>query len=862
MDASSSATLYAANDKGIFITTDGASNWRALSNGLAGTWVLALVAHPTKTGTVFASIQTPPALFRSTDFGQSWTQLTTAPPNQVAPISAIVFGSNGTIFAAASHNILISADEGSTWKSGAAINEVNNQGLAISATNAGTLYVINVFGRGLGLSTDGGQSFTTVLSSVGFSPSARIAVDPRNPSTVYVADYNVLYESTDSGQSWTSLSLPYAFVPETIFASPVNSQLFLGTAVGSNAFVMKLSVDGSQVFYATYLGGSGADQTTGIAVDGNGSAYVTGNTTSPDFPTTQGAFQTKPSGQDIFVTKLSPDGSKLVYSTVFGSLKAYSTGVAVDSGGDAVVVGSGSSNFPVTPGAFQTTAAVGTCNNSQWASSPGSAFVARMASSGSTLVYSTLLGKTCSSYTAAVALDLSGNAWIAGQTTSLNFPVTSDALQSTFGGDVDGFVASFSPSGSLRYSTYLGGSGPDFLNAIAFDGSGNIYVTGQTAGLSQPASPGAVQSQVKADCFVGQFPGQTDESGNAAVVKLDPKAHSILRLTYLGAPFCLSPTTIAVDSSGEPWIAGPLNPAGSAPQTANPLRIGPNQGFISKFSADFTQLLFSTYFDAVWGLALDSSGSAYVAANISATYATPPLAYIAKIDPTSEAISLDSIVSPDPSVNPSVDYGVAAGEVIHLVGKNMGPATPTRGIVNSGVLVTNVAGVQVTFDGVAVPLLAVSDQEIDLVAPFELAGKSTTTIQVHYNGAESNAVQVGVNTALLQVLGVYNDDFTPNSAANPAKAGSIMSLYVSGGGQTNPPSQDGQVNAAPYRPPAVAIQLSSYATNQTVISLPITFAGAAPGLAAGIFQINFTAPQSSPYVIIQNSAERFQVWVQ
>ena len=131
----------------------------------------------------------------------------------------------------------------------------------------------------------------------------------------------------------------------------------------------------------------------------------------------------------------------------------------------------------------------------------------------------------------------------------------------------------------------------------------------------------------------------------------------------------------------------------------------------------------------------------------------------------------------------------------------MGPAAVTPGVIQGGFLASRVAGVQVTFDGVAVPLLSVSAQEIDLLAPFELASKTATTIQVLYNGAKSNAVRVAVTGAVLQILGVYNADFSVNSAANPAKAGSMMSLYLAGAGQSNPPSQNGQVNAAPLAGP-------------------------------------------------------------
>jgi uncharacterized protein (TIGR03437 family) len=353
--------------------------------------------------------------------------------------------------------------------------------------------------------------------------------------------------------------------------------------------------------------------------------------------------------------------------------------------------------------------------------------------------------------------------------------------------------------------------------------------------LSQSSSPNAFQPQANASCpefFIG--PSEYYPQFNALVMKLDPTAHSIQGLTYLGAPLCLDGALVAVDSSGEPWIAGPS--IGDLPPTANPLQIGIGYGFITKLSADFTHLLFSTYFDSIAGLALDSSGFAYVAGAGIATNDTQSV-YIAEIDPTPAAISLNSVTSVAPPQPLTAFPGIAAGEVIQIIGSNMGPAASTPGVIQSGVLASNVAGVQVTFDGTAVPLLSVSAQEIDLVAPFELADKSATTMQVQYKGTLSNPVQVLVTSTVLQILGVFNEDFSPNSTSNPAKAGSPMSLYVAGIGQTNPPSRDGQVNATPPEAASMSIQLPA--------DLSITFFGSAPGLAAGIFQVNFVAPPQS-----------------
>ena len=319
VDAGSATTLYAATAQGVFVSTNAGMSWQASTSGLSGGAVGQLTADPNQAGTVLVLIQGPPALFRTTDFGHTWAQLALVPPNlTIAPIMAFAFAPNGTIIAANYQNLFLSSDDGNTWVAGASqgVYSYNNQALAVAPGNPFTLYLIS---SGVQRSTDGGQTFNVVLPSVQ-TDSARLAVDPRNPSTVYVTDSNLLERSTDAGQTWSTLPLPGSVYPQSIVVSPADSRVFLAVSTQSSVFVTKWSADGSQVLYATYLGGSGGDFASAIAVDASGSAYITGSTYSPDFPTTAGAFQTKLIGApDVFVAKLSPDGSKLIYSTLLGT---------------------------------------------------------------------------------------------------------------------------------------------------------------------------------------------------------------------------------------------------------------------------------------------------------------------------------------------------------------------------------------------------------------------------------------------------------------------------------------------------------------------------------------------------------------
>ena len=218
-----------------------------------------------------------------------------------------------------------------------------------------------------------------------------------------------------------------------------------------DAFVVKLNPSGSEVIYVTHFGGSKWEAGNGVTVDAAGNAYVVGSTYSPDFPTTEGAFQTTFGGQqDVFVTKLDSSGS-VVYTTYLGgSGEDLSYGIAIDDLGNVYVAGmTDSPDFP-TANPFQPALGGGR-----------DAFVAKLTPSGTALVYSTYLGGSGNEgrWGARIAVDASGNAYVAGGTESADFP-TVNPLQAALAGKQDTFVAKLNPTGSaLVYSTYLGGSG-------------------------------------------------------------------------------------------------------------------------------------------------------------------------------------------------------------------------------------------------------------------------------------------------------------------------------------------------------------------------------------------------------------------
>ncbi len=255
---------------------------------------------------------------------------------------------------------------------------------------------------------------------------------------------------------------------------------------GGDAFVTKLNAAGTALVYSTFLGGSGFDTATEVAIDSAGNAYVTGQAAA-GFPVTPGAFQTSFNGViDAFVTKLNTTGTALVYSTFLGgSGFEFGTGIAVNPAGNAYVTGVGdSSNFPTTPGAFQTVKGAGQ-----------DAFVTKLSATGNDLAYSTFLGGDEIDVGQSIALDAADNASVVGVTASTDFPTTADAIQSAHGGNNDAFITRLNATGTgLVFSTYLGGSSGDAGLSVFVDLAGSIYLTGTTESANFPTTPGAFQT--------------------------------------------------------------------------------------------------------------------------------------------------------------------------------------------------------------------------------------------------------------------------------------------------------------------------------------------------------------------------------
>jgi hypothetical protein len=378
----------------------------------------------------------------------------------------------------------------------------------------------------------------------------------------------------------------------------------------ADAFVTELNAAGSALVYSTYLGGSFDDEGDGIAVDAGGETYVTGWTASANFPTTAGAFQTTMGGgfDDAFVTKLNATGSELIYSTYLGG-NSHDEGhaVALDTSGDAYVTGlSYSPNFPTTAGALRTSLR-----------GLDDAFVTELDHAGSGVVYSTYLGGTSHDDGRGIAVDASGEVYVVGSSDSTDFPITAGAYQAKPGGGYDAFVSKLNSNASaLIYSTYLGGVNDDFGRGIAVDASGNAYLTGDSYSANFPTTAGAFETTLRASSK-----GYDD----AFVTKLNA-AGSAVYSTYLGGSNGDIGYAIAVDRSGNALVTGATF-SFDFPTTANALQPTPggaDDAFFSKLNSAGSALVYSTYLagkglDEGHGIALDSAGNAYITGWTSST---------------------------------------------------------------------------------------------------------------------------------------------------------------------------------------------------------------------------------------------------
>jgi hypothetical protein len=313
-----------------------------------------------------------------------------------------------------------------------------------------------------------------------------------------------------------------------------------GSVLGyQNAFVAKFDPTGTAVLYSTYIGGSGSDSLSALAVDGSGEVVGTGSTSSIDFPLTNPVQSQGDKDGLVFALKLNAAGSALVYSTYLGASRSYGSAVAVDGAGNSYITGSASTGFPASTGAAQTTFGGGTTD----------AFAAKLGADGK-LIYATLLGGSGADQGTAIVADAQGNAYVAGGTQSNSFPSSLPGAKAGSGGGMDAFVAKLPADGSaISWLAILGGSGDDYPAALVRNASGTLYVAGRTTSADLPTTAGVIQAS-----------SNGPKQGFVASLAADGMSFGFV--TYLGGGKEDSVAGMALASSGQLALVGSTSSTG------------------------------------------------------------------------------------------------------------------------------------------------------------------------------------------------------------------------------------------------------------------------------------------------------------
>lgn len=673
-----------------------------------------------------------------------------------------------------------------------------------------------------------------------------------------------------------------------------------------DVMIAKYSPSGTLLFL-TYLGGQKDDCGWGIAVDASGSVYVTGYTNSTDFPVTQGVIQTKFGGftgssyiftlGDAFVSKLSGDGTKLIYSTYLGGLGDDGAfAIAVDASGDAYITGTTNSNaFPTSPTAFQKSLH-GSGGQEYYPAFGfplvgGDAFVSKLNPTATALLYSTFVGGTGDDVATTIALDGLGNAYIGGYTLSYDYPTTTGALKSSFSGaegqneffiEGDGFITKLNPSGSaLVYSTYVGGSGDDCIAGLTVDGSGDVFATGNTTSPDFQTTSGSFQPKYAGPTVLPFFVDQL--FGDAFLLKLNPAGNQLVFSTYFGGSGDDYGMGLALDSLGNVILTG-FTDSPDFPVTSNALHAqlaGPQpsmddvilgDAFVAQFSPTGSRI-YATYVggtldDAGLSAAVSSSGAAYVGGS---TYSPDfPVVNAAQATFTGKTglftgnafvLGISGFGPQNPGV-PSIDSVLnASGETpsiapntwIEIKGGNLSAATPRiwqSSDFVGGQLPTQLNNLSATINGEHAFVYYISGTQVNVLTPADAATGTAHVVVTSPQGSSS------IFNVQMQAYapGFFQFGGTPYVAAThadgsyiapaalypglstPAKPNETVVIYGNGFGAVTPAVVNGSVAQSGTMPVNPVISIGG-------VQAQVVFAGL---VAPGEFQFNVVIPPNLP----------------
>jgi hypothetical protein len=651
-----------------------------------------------------------------------------------------------------------------------------------------------------------------VSFSVGdYDRNAPLIVDPVLVYSTYLGG-----EGDDSGQAiavdsagnaiiaGSTLSLQFPTTSGAVTPGPLSSN------ASGVAFVTKIDPTGANELYSSYVGGTGGDFAFAVALDSSGNIYVTGETDSTDFPTTPNALKSGPNPGNTngtsFVFKINPTltgPASLLYSSYLGGTQSTITelgnGIATNANGLVYVVGLTASqpgallaNFPITATtAAQAAPGAGIAN--------GTAFLTKLDTTqtgSASLLYSTYLGGNGINASGpgfgdsafAVAEDSTGKTYIAGTTTSTDFPTTPNAFQQSAPAAIalgTVFVSSFDTTqigaASLLYSSYLGGEAADFGDSIALGPSNVAYLTGSTSSLSFPTTSGAFQTTGNAASVAFVSLMDTTLSGSA----------SLKYSSFLGGSQTNTAAGIAADSAGNAYVVGSAHGA-DFPTTPFAVQISPESGssgagFVTKLNPGgkgAADLVYSTYFggagsngifDEINGVALNSANHAIVTGDTvsSTSFPVTPSAFQSTLNGPSDAFVAELTFEPNLTISPlRLTFGSSligtpsAAQTVTLTSNSILPIAFTSAIVSDGA-----------------PAAADSDFATSTTCGQSIAANSSCTVSVVFtpssNGPETaNLVITDGATANPQSIPLSGSG---TSMANFALAASPTSLTVAQG---------------------------------------------------------------------------------
>jgi uncharacterized protein (TIGR03437 family) len=604
-------------------------------------------------------------------------------------------------------------------------------------------------------------------------------------STAYCADFTTYIGPPNVSQSGGVAAIATDSAGNTYVTG---SNILYTYETGINAFVIKLDPAGNIVFTVSL----GPGYANAIAVDPVGNVWVGGQNLG--IPLLNPLQSTLVGGGVGSLVKIAPGGTVL-YSSYFGGTLGSSgvNGVATDQSGNVYVTGfTEASDFPTTPGLPSSPVTGG--------SAPVSGlFATKLNSTGQKVLYSTLIAgpPNCAFCSASstmgigIAVDGSGNALVAGNTNTV-LPVTT-----TGGSGPAAFVFKINAAGDqLVYFNYVGSSvgnsgSPDTAPAspITADVSGNAYVVGST-------------------------------NGPGFVTKLSPSGAAVWT-TPLGTLETAMANAISLDSSDNVWLTG--------------------GNFVDELSADGSAFLYAEPFpagEAGQGIAVDQNGVVHFAGSVGLISTITPAQPLAP-----RALSIVNAASGQ------LTGTIAPGEIISIYGSGLGPTTPVTATPANGLFPTSLSGVQVLVYGTPIPLLYVSASQINAEVPLGIASGGLTNgiapVQVVNNSEalpDFRLAVVGSNFAVFENAGsmaVINQDGTLNKMANPAKLGSIVTIWATGFGATGAPVDGALAMGANNFCNTCQLTLRNEHTN---ITETVQYAGSSPGLIDGLMQINFLIP--------------------